>query len=129
MFIVGERGAGKTQLLYSLAKGIKADTVPSIKNNATTVKVSERRILNVIDVAGANHTKQEFVQRIGEALAVIQVVDGTNQDAISGVAELLYKLLVSVEYQKAEPPHTIFLNKEDLPSFMGEKMFQKRLED
>ena len=58
IFLVGERNAGKTQLLYSLAKGNKVQTVPSIKNNATTYKLNERKTVELVDVAGSNHTKE-----------------------------------------------------------------------
>lgn len=83
----------------------------------------------MVDVAGSNHTKEEFINNIDRSLAIVQVVDGTNAESLLGTAELLYKILISKSYQKNQPNHIIFLNKSDSAGFLGEKMFQKKLED
>ena len=54
--MVGERGSGKTKLLYALNNGKNLETVSSIKNNVTSYKVGNR-IKQMIDVTGDNHTK------------------------------------------------------------------------
>ena len=58
IYLVGERNAGKTQLIYLLSKGAKAETVPSIKNNVTEYRLGERRSVELADIAGSNHTKE-----------------------------------------------------------------------
>lgn len=56
IYLVGERGSGKTKLLYALNNGKNLETVSSIKNNVTSYKVGNR-IKQMIDVTGDNHTK------------------------------------------------------------------------
>ena len=51
--LVGERGAGKTQLLITLCGGKAFPTVPSINNNAAELELGSKSF-RVIDFIGDN---------------------------------------------------------------------------
>lgn len=80
-------------------------------------------------MTGANHTKEEFLARLGTALRVILVADGSNTKNIASTAELLYRISVSKAYQLNEPDLLIVLTRSNAPDFMGCTMFKKQLED
>jgi len=58
--LVGERGAGKTQLFVSLCGGKQLETVPSIVNNSGILEIGGSKfVLN--DFLGDNISKEKIV--------------------------------------------------------------------
>ena len=57
------------------------------------------------------------------------MVDGTDEKTISDAAMFIYKMLVSKDYQKNNCHYIIFLNKNDLPNYVGRTKLEQKLED
>ncbi len=58
--LVGERGAGKTQLFISLCGGKQLESVPSIVNNTGILEI-ERNKYVLTDFIGDNISKEKIV--------------------------------------------------------------------
>jgi len=98
VYLVGERGSGKTRLLYKLTGGKDLETVPSCKNNVSPL-VIEGQVRTIVDVTGDMHSKEDFLSNIDKAIKVILLVDGTNSQSFGGTAELLYRISISKVFQ------------------------------
>lgn len=128
VYLVGERGSGKTRLFYKLTGGKDLETVPSCKNNVSPL-VIDNQVRTVVDVTGDMHSKEEFLANIGRAIKIILLVDGANPQSFAATAELLYRISTSKVFQEREPDLLIALNKSERAEYVGEKMFKKQLED
>ena len=60
---------------------------------------------------------------------LIHVIDGSDPTKLGDACLFLYRLLVSMAYQKRECNYVIYLNKSDEENFLGKAKIVKRLED
>ncbi len=114
--LIGERYSGKTQLFMTVNGGKIYETVPSITNNQTSLKMpSSRKSYQFIDYCGDGISKDEILnfEKYLDVHTIIQVVDGTDSTKLGDVALFMYRLLVSKSYQKRECNYIVFLNKSD----------------
>ncbi len=109
IFIVGDRGAGKTELLYSVTDGVTGKKCPSAKNNETSI-VLKGRAYKLVDVAGQRFLKAEFLKKLDLAKGVILVVDSENSQKAASSADWLYSILIQKAYQRSKPSLTVLLN-------------------
>lgn len=99
-------------------EGKKLKSVPSIHNNVTTFTLNSRKY-EMVDYIGDNISKEDVLQKIREVYTIIHVIDGTDEKSISDAAMFIYKVLVAKEYLNNNCNYIIFLNKNDLPGYIG----------
>ena len=126
--IVGERGAGKTQLFIGLAGGKPFESVPSIANNICKLDVG-RKQFQLCDFMGDNLSKEEVIGELARFNALVHVIDGADSKKLGDAALFIYRVLVNKQFQKDPCNYVIFLNKSDLKSFHGQEKLVKRIED
>lgn len=126
--IVGERGAGKTQLFIGLNKGKSLETVPSIVNNVSTIELGRKKY-TLCDFIGDNLSKDEVVGEIVRFHTLVHVVDGTDSKKLGDAALFIYRVLVNKQFQKERCNYILLFNKSDLSTFHGQEKLAKRIED
>lgn len=126
--MVGERGAGKTQLFIGLCGGKPFETVPSISNNTSTLQLGRRSYL-ICDYIGDNLSKEEVLSELPRFHTLVLTVDGCDSKKLSDAAIFIYRLLVSKKYQQDPCELVLFFNKADERSFHGQEKLTKRIED
>ncbi|CAD8107652.1 unnamed protein product [Paramecium sonneborni] len=114
IFIVGDKNAGKTSLLYCLSnQNSSIQTTNSIEPNQTELVKPNNQGVIVVDVPGNNYQKEQFLNKIQEAKKIILVTDSSETSQIGATAAILYNILISIPFQKSKIPILIVLNKQD----------------
>ncbi|CAD8188670.1 unnamed protein product [Paramecium octaurelia] len=114
IFIVGDKNAGKTSLLYCLSnQNSSIQTTNSIEPNQTELAKPNNQSVIVVDVPGNNYQKEQFLNKIQEAKKIILVTDSSETSQIGATAAILYNILISIPFQKSKVPILIVLNKQD----------------
>jgi translation elongation factor EF-1alpha len=102
--------------------------VPSIHNNKTSFLLNGKRY-QMIDYIGDNISKEDLLSTLDQIHTIVHVIDGSDEKGISDAAMFMDRVLVCRGYQKKECNYLVFLNKNDLPEYIGHVRFQQKLED
>ncbi|CAK94581.1 unnamed protein product (macronuclear) [Paramecium tetraurelia] len=114
IFIVGDKNAGKTSLLYCLSnQNSSIQTTNSIEPNQTELIKQNNQSVIVVDVPGNIYQKEQFLNKIQEANKIILVKDSSETSQIGATGVILYNILISIPFQKSRIPILIVLNKQD----------------
>ncbi|KAM3140361.1 hypothetical protein pb186bvf_007521 [Paramecium bursaria] len=132
VYIIGEKGAGKTSLLYYLSnRNNSTKTTSSVEPNET-ILVKKNLQVPISDVPGTNYQKEQFLGKISQAKKIILMIDSSQIQQIHPSAEFLYNILIQNDYLRKRIPILIVLNKQDHPkSFKApdfEQLLNKQIE-
>ena len=110
--IVGLDAAGKTTILYALAREEIVTTIPTIGFNIETVRILSTNC-TVWDVGGEDKIRPLWRHFFQGANAIIWVHDCNDRDRTCDAKEELHKILKEDELRGY--PLLVFANKQDLP--------------
>jgi len=131
ILLLGECGAGKTQLLIQLIYNKTCPTHTSMKKGEEKYVVNDAgktRTVRVVDVPGHQRLRFEEQTQIPHAAGVVFVVDASDWK-VRPVAEHLYELLVNKVVNKRQVPFLIFCNKFDASNPTPSSTIQVDLEN
>ena len=119
LVLCGPCNSGKTSLFYYLATREFRQTVSSLKINECSVQLEsvssgESKQVQVVDIPGHLHFKEDLISKAEEARTIVLMVDSKDRDSCKQAAEILYDVLSSIEVAAQKTPVVVACNKQDL---------------
>mmetsp|Transcript_4562 Transcript_4562/g.8372 ORF Transcript_4562/g.8372 Transcript_4562/m.8372 type:complete len:178 (-) Transcript_4562:1193-1726(-) len=124
VLFLGLDGAGSTTVLYQIVLGKKVDTIPTLGFNHEVVTHNNVE-LEMFDLGGVEKVRPVWRQYAPEADAIVFVVDGHDQPRLLQAKEELNKFYADLQNKKI--PLLLYINKMDLPTFLGVEEVEKLL--
>jgi ADP-ribosylation factor protein 4 len=111
--MLGLDSAGKTTILYKLKMGEIVTTIPTIGFNVEEVKYKNLTFV-IWDIGGQDKIRKLWNYYFQGSMALIFVVDSSDQNRLEESSEELHKLLNEDELSNI--PVLIYANKQDNPN-------------
>ena len=112
LMMIGLDAAGKTTILVRLKLKETATTIPTIGFNVETINYKNLN-MTIWDLGGQDHIRKLWYHYYEGNNGVIFVVDSSDQERMTEVAEELHYILRQEELKGV--PLLIYANKQDMP--------------
>jgi small GTP-binding protein len=116
LLLLGLDSAGKTTILYKLKMGEIVTTIPTIGFNVEEVKYKNLTFV-IWDIGGQDKIRKLWNYYFQGSMALIYVVDSSDQNRLEEASEELHKLLNEDELSNI--PVLIYANKQDNPNSLN----------
>jgi len=128
LLLLGQCGAGKTALFYSLRDpDDKVNLVSSQKVNRDKLSV-QGKVIDTIDFPGHLRLRSKCREVIKEARCIVYLVDLEDKPMMKDVAEHLYELFTHPDVLHLHTPILLAFNKSDAPGARTDKFVVSELE-
>lgn len=128
--LVGLCESGKTLIFNQLIFGKAVETFTSMKENISSIEITNKGPLKIVDIPGHERVRQQFFDsQKSSARGLVFVIDSNNfMKDIRDVAQYLYNILTDSVVSSNRPAVLVLCNKQDLTLAKGHKVIQAQLE-
>jgi small GTP-binding protein len=118
---LGLDNAGKTTILYHVALGMHATTMPTIGFNVETIRAGGLTF-KTWDLAGQTNARQFWNHHLQTMDGVVYVVDSQDRQRLELARDELYRVLDDPRMRESAAPLLVFLNKIDQQQVTKEEL-------